>query len=90
MRSGKILLGILAGAAAGVLTGILFSPAKGSKTRKRILKKGVTYSNVLKEKLNKFLEVTITKVNKVMDDAFFDDKKNVHHEEEVLQDSQII
>ncbi|NLO02771.1 MAG: YtxH domain-containing protein, partial [Bacteroidales bacterium] len=45
MSSGKVFLGVLAGAAAGALAGILFAPAKGSKTRKRILKKGEDYSD---------------------------------------------
>ncbi|MCL4481924.1 MAG: YtxH domain-containing protein, partial [Bacteroidetes bacterium] len=40
MNTGKVLLGVLAGVAAGALIGILFAPAKGSRTRRRILKKG--------------------------------------------------
>ena len=40
MKSGKILLGIMAGTAAGALLGILFAPEKGPVTRKKILKKG--------------------------------------------------
>ena len=36
MKSGKVLLGVLAGAAAGALLGILFAPEKGTKTRKMI------------------------------------------------------
>ncbi len=44
MSSGKVFLGILAGAAAGALAGILFAPEKGSKTRKKIVKKGENMS----------------------------------------------
>ncbi len=38
MDSGKIVTGIIAGAAMGVLFGILFAPDKGSKTRHKISK----------------------------------------------------
>ena len=69
MSSGKVLLGVLAGAAAGALAGILFAPAKGSKTRKKILKKGEDYSDALKEKLNDFLEVITEKFEKVKEDV---------------------
>lgn len=90
MRSGKVLLSILAGAAAGALTGILFAPAKGRKTRKKLLTKVKNYSGVLKEKSFSLVESVAVKLEKVMDDVFFDDKKTIQSEEEVLQDSQII
>lgn len=69
MSSGKVLLGVLAGAAAGALAGILMAPAKGSKTRKRILKKGEHYSDEVKEKLNDLLEVINEKFEKVKEDV---------------------
>ena len=47
MNTGKVLLGVLAGVAAGALVGILFAPAKGSRTRKRIYKKGEDYAEGL-------------------------------------------
>jgi gas vesicle protein len=39
-KSSKMILAGLAGMAAGLAIGILFAPARGSKTRKR-LKKGI-------------------------------------------------
>ena len=36
MSTGKVMLGILAGLAAGEALGILFAPDKGSETRKKI------------------------------------------------------
>jgi gas vesicle protein len=76
MSSGKVFLGVLAGAAAGALAGILFAPAKGSKTRKRILKKGEDYSDAVKEKLNDLLEVVTEKFEKVKADVSdYADKK---------------
>ena len=40
MSSIKVLLGVLVGAAAGTALGILLAPEKGSKTRRKIFKKG--------------------------------------------------
>jgi len=42
MNSGKVLLGVLAGVAAGALVGILFAPDKGEKPVKKSLKKEKT------------------------------------------------
>ena len=39
MKTGKVLLGLLAGIATGALMGILFAPEKGEVTRKRIFGK---------------------------------------------------
>lgn len=56
MSAGKVFLGVLAGAAVGAVLGILFAPAKGTKTRKKISKKGEKLAEDLKEKFNEFLE----------------------------------
>lgn len=56
MSSGKILLGILAGTAAGALIGILFAPDKGVNTRKKIVSKGEEYAEDLKDKFGEFVD----------------------------------
>lgn len=55
MNSGKVLLGVLAGVAAGAMIGILFAPEKGSKTRKNIMDKGEDYFDDIKEKFSEFI-----------------------------------
>ncbi len=56
MSSGKVLLGVLAGVAAGALLGILFAPEKGSTTRKKIVSKGEEYVDDLKDKFGEFVD----------------------------------
>ena len=81
MSSGKVVLGLLAGVAAGALAGILFAPAKGSRTRRRIMKKGEDYTEVLKEKFNDLLETVTEKMEKVKEEVSkFADKKVVKPE----------
>ena len=41
MKQGQIVLGVLAGIAAGAVLGILFAPDKGTITRKKILCKSL-------------------------------------------------
>src|SRR5665647_2023562 len=54
MNTGKVLLGVLAGVATGALLGILFDPAKGSRTRRKILRQGESYVGGLEEKFNEY------------------------------------
>lgn len=69
MSTGKILFGVLAGAAAGALLGILFAPAKGCKTRKKIAKIGQDYAEELTHKMNDFVEEITQKVDTVVKKA---------------------
>lgn len=55
MSRGSIILGVMAGAAAGALIGILFAPDKGAATRQKIVQKGEDYVGNLKEKINGLL-----------------------------------
>ena len=63
MNSGKVILGALAGIAAGALIGILFAPDKGSESRNKIVKKGEDYLDSVKEKFNSILDTIAGKFN---------------------------
>src|SRR3989338_1095523 len=56
MGTGKIMTGIAFGAAIGSLLGALYAPDKGSKTRKKLSKKGAEYADELKGRFNEFLD----------------------------------
>lgn len=55
MKAGKILLGVLSGAAAGAAVGMLFAPKKGSDTRQRIADRSNDYVNGTKSKFNNMM-----------------------------------
>ena len=55
MKSGNVVLGVMAGIAAGAVIGVLFAPKKGSKTRKLIARKGEDFAESIKEKINEVL-----------------------------------
>ena len=63
MISGKVVIGALAGLAAGALIGVLFAPDKGSESRSKIVKKGEEYLDSVKEKFNTLLDSMSGKVN---------------------------
>jgi len=63
MNSGKVILGALAGLAAGALIGVLFAPDKGSESRSKIVKKGEDYLDSVKQKFNSLLDNISGKYN---------------------------
>ncbi len=74
MRSGKVVLGVLAGLAAGAAMGILFAPGRGSSTRRKISRKSDEYTDEIGEKFNDFIDSikvkfdAVEKVAKMMAD----------------------
>ena len=69
MNTGKVLLGVLAGVAAGALVGILFAPAKGSRTRRRIRRKGEDYVEGLKELFNEYADTISEKLEQAKEEV---------------------
>jgi gas vesicle protein len=69
MNSGKLILGILAGAAAGALLGVLFAPEKGSETRRKISQKGKDLVDDVKHKYDDFVKGVSEKFDSVKQEA---------------------
>lgn len=47
MKNSELAIGILAGLAIGTVFGVLFAPAKGCETRKKIADKGTDLKNLI-------------------------------------------
>jgi len=62
-NNAKIGLALLAGAAAGVIAGLLLAPDKGSETRKKIAGKAKEFGDRVKGKANEFGETVMEKAN---------------------------
>jgi gas vesicle protein len=54
--NGKIIAALLVGAVIGGALGILFAPAKGSETRKKLIGATGDLTDSLKEKFEEFME----------------------------------
>jgi len=82
MSTGKVLLGVLGGVAAGALLGILFAPAKGSETRRKISKKGEDFTDAIKEKFDDLIQTITEKFENLKEEASdLTEKKEVKSEE---------
>ena len=78
MNSGKIVLGALAGLAAGAILGVLLAPEKGSDTRKKIAKKGKDVADDLKGKYNDVINTLSSKLETAKNDGlnYFENGKD--------------
>lgn len=69
MSKGKVVMGVLAGAAFGAVLGILFAPDKGSSTRKKIIRKRDDLIEESEEKFNDIINGLIQQFGKVNEEA---------------------
>lgn len=65
MSTGKIVLGVLAGIAAGTLIGVLIAPDKGSETRRKIRQKGDDLVEGVKEGVTSMVDDVASKFDKL-------------------------
>lgn len=77
MKAGKLLVGLISGAAAGAVVGLLFAPKKGTETRKKISETSDSYLQEAKNKFNEFADSVSHKVDEVKNKtkAGFSDSK---------------
>lgn len=87
MSSGKVILGLLAGAAIGASLGILFAPDKGCCTRKKIAQKSNDYVDDLEEKFNEFIASITEKYEVMREEAMNMAKKTMHKTDETEEES---
>lgn len=80
MSTGKILLGVLAGVAAGALLGVLFAPDKGKVTRKKLAGKADDYADGLREKFNEYMDTISEKIEDVNSEEYADSLKEKFEE----------
>jgi gas vesicle protein len=69
MSTGKVLLGVMAGFAAGALVGVLLAPDKGSETRKKLAQMGEDYAGDLTDKFNDLKDSITERLGTVKDDG---------------------
>lgn len=69
MSTAKVVLGVVVGAAAGALLGVLFAPSKGTVLRRSIYRKGEREVDALKDKFNDFIDSITEKFEKVQEDV---------------------
>jgi len=69
MNGGKVILGLLAGIAAGALLGVLFAPDKGTETRRKITKKSKDFVDEVKNKYDDFVKGVNEKIDSVKQEA---------------------
>ncbi|MBL0006658.1 MAG: YtxH domain-containing protein [Saprospiraceae bacterium] len=69
MKTSRVVLGIVAGAAVGAVLGVLFAPDKGSNTRGKMTRKGEDLMGSIKEKANHLVEAVKTPFMQELHDA---------------------
>lgn len=82
MKNNNLALGILGGLAVGALLGVLFAPAKGTETRKKIASKG----NDLKDMLAEHSEKLTDKITQTISDLKTESQHFINNTTNAVQD----
>jgi gas vesicle protein len=69
MDTPKIIAGVIVGAAIGAALGILFSPAKGTVTRRRLARKGQDFVDDVEDSISEFYNEVSDRYANVVEDA---------------------
>jgi gas vesicle protein len=69
MTTGKLITGILAGAATGAILGVLFAPDKGTETRKKIAKRGTDLTDAIKNGFTTMSDAITNKYESIKEDT---------------------
>ncbi|MGA3287990.1 MAG: YtxH domain-containing protein [Bacteroidota bacterium] len=69
MISGKVIISIAVAAAVGAAFGVLYAPAKGSVTRRRIVRRGTDYAEDVKKKFDEYIDALTEEYSAVKEGA---------------------
>ncbi len=86
----KVIVGVLAGAAAGAILGILFAPNKGSETRRKISKTSSDTVNDVKSKIAHLLDGMADKFESAKEEIASDYGRVKNKIEEFSKDVKIV
>lgn len=64
----KLLPGIIVGAFAGVVAGILMAPESGENTRKKLAKEGNNFKEDFEGSLNKSIDTFLSTISEAVDE----------------------
>lgn len=88
MSTGKVVLGVLAGATAGALAGVLFAPHRGKVTRKKIIRSGGALAEEVKEKFDEFIDSVTVKMGKAKDSVSDFAEQRMHKSDEAKKQAK--
>ena len=88
MKSGKVVLGLLAGVAVGAVLGILFAPDKGTETRNKISKKSSDTVDEVKDKFDELLSGLTEKLKTAQAEASALYEKGRNNVKEIKKDAK--
>jgi len=69
MKNSKLLAGILLGVAAGAVAGLLLAPDKGADTRKKIRRKGEDLQGTIKDKFCELVDSVVGRFEGIKEEA---------------------